>query len=325
LPSVKAEILEVLNSQPTISPEVTIPIDNASNNDNISEKYWHSGFVIENDNNNFTALACCFAIKRSILHTVFRWNWLTEEWNTVEQTKEELLVCTLTNSKYYKHARFTGTTSRKGYLLSRWKINGKELDLINIHLYHDDSNLVAFAKTPSQYAEKRKEALEEAIIHCNVDHKKPTILFGDLNWRLDLPATIAYLREKYSSDHDDESIVEISKDSIKFHKKIEAIKNLKFESWQEFTKFDVEKDTFNGKSKVITNCGILNEIPVTFPPTYPLGEHSAYNYKRAPGWCDRILFTEPCLSSGFWSSPTYELLTPQILGDHASVYLSFNL
>jgi len=107
LSSVKAEILEVLNSQPTISPEVTIPIDNASNNDNISEKYWHSGFVIENDNNNFTALACCFAIKRSILHTVFRWNWLTEEWNTVEQTKEELLVCTLTNSKYYKHARFT--------------------------------------------------------------------------------------------------------------------------------------------------------------------------------------------------------------------------
>jgi len=167
LPSIKAELLEVLNSQPTLSPEVTIPINNASNSncDNISEleSYWHSGLVIENDNNSFTALACCFAIKKSILHTVFRWNWLTEEWDTVEQTKEELLVCTLTNSKYYKHARFTGTTSRKGYLLSRWKINGKELDLMNIHLYHDDSNLVAFAKTPSQYAEKKKRSFRRSF------------------------------------------------------------------------------------------------------------------------------------------------------------------
>jgi len=182
--SIKTQLLEVLNSQPPSSPEVTIPLFyNSSNNinqknhDNLSEldkqdRYWHSGLIIENDNNNFTALACCFAIRQSILHNVFRWNWITEDWNSIDQTKEELLVCTLTNSKYYKHARFTGTTSRKGYLLSRWKINGKELDLINIHLYHDDSNLIAFAKTPSQYAEKRKEALEETLIHCNIDKKK---------------------------------------------------------------------------------------------------------------------------------------------------------
>jgi len=169
---------------------------------------------------------------------------------------------------------------------------------------------------------KRKEALEEALINCNVDQRKPTIIFGDLNWRLDLHATITYLREKYSSD---EPIVEIAKDSIKFHHKIECIKNLTFESWKEFTKFDIEKDTFNVDNKAVKNSGILKEIPVSFAPTYPLGEHAIFNSKRAPGWCDRILFTEACLSNGFWSTPIYNVLNTQILGDHSAVYLSFKL
>lgn len=33
--------------------------------------------------------------------------------------------------------------SRKGFLRSRWSVNGTVFDLINIHLFHDASNFVA--------------------------------------------------------------------------------------------------------------------------------------------------------------------------------------
>ena len=33
--------------------------------------------------------------------------------------------------------------SRKGYLRTRWQLNGTTFDLVNIHLFHDASNFVA--------------------------------------------------------------------------------------------------------------------------------------------------------------------------------------
>jgi len=36
--------------------------------------------------------------------------------------------------------------SRKGFLRTRWSINGTVFDLINIHLFHDASNLIAMEK-----------------------------------------------------------------------------------------------------------------------------------------------------------------------------------
>ena len=33
--------------------------------------------------------------------------------------------------------------SRKGYLRTRWRIRGTEVDLVNIHLFHDACNMIA--------------------------------------------------------------------------------------------------------------------------------------------------------------------------------------
>lgn len=44
---------------------------------------------------------------------------------------------------------------------TRWLFNDSQpLDLVNIHLFHDASNLVAMEKTPSPYAQNRQQALE---------------------------------------------------------------------------------------------------------------------------------------------------------------------
>lgn len=54
--------------------------------------------------------------------------------------------------------------SRKGFMRTRWLLNDNQpLDLVNIHLFHDASNLVAMKTTPSPYAQNRQKALEFAL------------------------------------------------------------------------------------------------------------------------------------------------------------------
>lgn len=43
--------------------------------------------------------------------------------------------------------------SRKGYLLTRWQLGGgggAVLDLVNVHNFHDESNLAALAAGPAR-------------------------------------------------------------------------------------------------------------------------------------------------------------------------------
>jgi len=91
---------------------------------------------------------------------------------------------------------------------TRWLFNdNKPLDLVNIHLFHDASNLVAMETTPSPYAQNRQRALEftlhkiklpligtleqsqqttDADTHADV----PMFIFGDFNFRLDTSKVI---------------------------------------------------------------------------------------------------------------------------------------
>ena len=40
--------------------------------------------------------------------------------------------------------------SRKGFLHTRWQLAGRPVDLCNVHLFHDDSNLTALQRNPSE-------------------------------------------------------------------------------------------------------------------------------------------------------------------------------
>lgn len=111
--------------------------------------------------------------------------------------------------------------SRKGFMRTRWLFNDRQmLDLVNIHLFHDASNLVAMEATPSPYALDRQRALdftlrkiseplkieEDILEKCEKFASNPTIetdndeessnlqvplfIFGDFNFRLDTKKVI---------------------------------------------------------------------------------------------------------------------------------------
>ena len=58
--------------------------------------------------------------------------------------------------QYFPESRW----SRKGYLRTRWRFSPEAIvDLVNIHLFHDASNLKSVESVPSIYVNYRKRAL----------------------------------------------------------------------------------------------------------------------------------------------------------------------
>lgn len=49
--------------------------------------------------------------------------------------------------------------SRKGFMRTRWEINKTVFDVVNIHLFHDASNLAASEQSPSDYSKTRRHVL----------------------------------------------------------------------------------------------------------------------------------------------------------------------
>lgn len=78
--------------------------------------------------------------------------------------------------------------SRKGFMRTRWNLNGTKFDLVNIHLFHDASNLIALKESPSPYCMNRQNALKYTLDRFINDEfeKLPCFLFGDLNFRYDI-------------------------------------------------------------------------------------------------------------------------------------------
>ena len=75
--------------------------------------------------------------------------------------------------------------SRKGYLRTRWTLAGTPLDLVNIHLFHDASNLVSLEAVPSVYSRHRRRALAYVLDRLNNGDRLPYFVFGDFNFRLE--------------------------------------------------------------------------------------------------------------------------------------------
>ncbi|KAF2361895.1 Endonuclease/exonuclease/phosphatase, partial [Trinorchestia longiramus] len=85
--------------------------------------------------------------------------------------------------------------SRKGFMRTRWRIYGTELDLINIHLFHDASNFLAMKECPSVYTLNRRRALNHALDRFQNDSlpNVPFFIFGDFNFRLNTKSVIENL------------------------------------------------------------------------------------------------------------------------------------
>lgn len=135
----------------------------------------------------FQALGNLYFISKSV-KSLKTWNFLTHEWEPVDgknihtgnietvPTKEKskfpqnffpevrqfiyfLKVLETLNNWQTFFLYFQCKWSRKGFLRTRWSINGSIFDLVNIHLFHDASNLAACQEYPSVYCKSRRRAL----------------------------------------------------------------------------------------------------------------------------------------------------------------------
>ena len=59
-------------------------------------------------------------------------------------------------------------SSRKGFTHTRWMINGKQIDLLAVHLLHDADNVAAAVPPPSPYAVERAAMLKRSWAHPRV-------------------------------------------------------------------------------------------------------------------------------------------------------------
>lgn len=88
---------------------------------------------------------------------------------------------------------------------TRWNLQGTKFDLVNIHLFHDASNLIALKESPSPYCKNRQSALKYTLDRFVEDEfeKLPCFIFGDLNFRLNISEIVKRLTahcEQVNSD-----------------------------------------------------------------------------------------------------------------------------
>uniref|UniRef100_A0A8C6VY89 inositol-polyphosphate 5-phosphatase n=1 Tax=Nothobranchius furzeri TaxID=105023 RepID=A0A8C6VY89_NOTFU len=236
--------------------------------------------------------------------------------------------------------------SRKGFMRTRWLIHNQGVDLVNIHLFHDASNLIACNSSPSVYSGNRKNALRYVINRISDSRftALPFFLFGDFNFRLDTLSVVEHLSietemqtVKKDSTNEVEKIICEEKDST--HQLVLHIEEKLFEYLHEaFFREDNGKALLKYDKEVQAFCDIIREVDITFPPSYPYSEDhnqpTRYMNTRCPAWCDRILMSHTADDLIHWSdddeeeekSVVYNTVGPNVcMGDHKPVFLFFQL
>lgn len=300
---------------------------------------------LDNDSNDitlFTALGTLYMFHKS-LPSIYCWDFMEKNYKLVtdrqvffKNFKDSTCILRVKYPKeYFPDQRY----SRKGYLHSRYLIGSKQLDLINIHLFHDASNFVA-RESPHYYSEKRRNALNYVIDKLKKDNpdivNNPCYIFGDFNFRLNTKDVIEYIcggtmKQETRDDQGQLKSMAFTRSSdreIVLHleiKKFDYFDMGKFtmQAGREFRKFDVECVEF---------VGDMHELPIRFPPSYPYSEDimkgSHFLGTRCPSWCDRI-FAMPNGMKHIKESPiepVYNSLSPDTcVGDHKPVFLAFTM
>ncbi|XP_028966673.1 type I inositol 1,4,5-trisphosphate 5-phosphatase [Galendromus occidentalis] len=165
------------------------------------------------ETSKFTALGSFYFVHKSVADQICIWNFKKAAFEPVPEyafyAEEDLdLVPTVHKYKFTQDMTPMHRPSRKGFLRTRWQIHAQEppIELVNVHLFHDESNFMAMQQFPSMYTESRRNALQFTLRRIGSDRddnseaettKEPVafFIFGDFNFRLDLGAVVSWLSE----------------------------------------------------------------------------------------------------------------------------------
>ncbi|XP_076251749.1 inositol polyphosphate-5-phosphatase A isoform X1 [Rhynchophorus ferrugineus] len=287
---------------------------------------------------NFTALGSLYFIHESLDASI----WDFEQSKFIPITDTQIFSGNIEAVPIKEKAKFPQAFfpeckwSRKGFMRTRWSISGTVFDLVNIHLFHDASNLVAMSAYPSVYCKNRRHALEHTLhkFHNDQYDNVPYFVFGDFNFRTDTEGVIKKLtsgltktrvQNTRNNDHtklqftnqDDNLVLSIGKKEFS-HSDHETI----FVNYDWLRMFDKETEAFKD---------ILSEYPINFAPSYPFEEQltkaSSYMPTRCPAWCDRVLLSNSAKKIVNEEQPIeYGLMgLHTCMGDHKPVFLKVKL
>ncbi|KAJ3603981.1 hypothetical protein NHX12_028722 [Muraenolepis orangiensis] len=234
--------------------------------------------------------------------------------------------------------------SRKGFMRTRWNIHNQGLDLVNVHLFHDASNLIACTASPSVYSQNRRKALGYVMdrMLVTLDSPLPFFLFGDFNFRLDTLCLVEHLStatDVHTVNKEDSNEVEkiTWEEKDNDHKVVLHIEAKQFDylhqaifredNGQALLKYDKEVAAFHD---------VVREEEILFPPSYPYSEDytepTQYMSTRCPAWCDRVLMSPSAhmflhrSGNNEDSGVIYDTLGSNVcMGDHKPVFLFFAL
>nr|XP_054364490.1 inositol polyphosphate-5-phosphatase A [Mirounga angustirostris] len=111
---------------------------------------------------HFTALGSFYFLHES-LKNIYQFDFKAKKYKKV--TGKEIYSDTLESTPMLEKEKFPQDYfpeckwSRKGFVRTRWCVADCAFDLVNIHLFHDASNLVAWETSPSVYSGIRHKAL----------------------------------------------------------------------------------------------------------------------------------------------------------------------
>ncbi|KAM9561052.1 inositol polyphosphate-5-phosphatase A-like isoform X1 [Oncorhynchus nerka] len=295
---------------------------------------------------HFTALGSCYFLHES-LKNIQQFDFKAKKFKKV--VGKEIYSDTLESTPMLEKEKFPQDYfpeckwSRKGFIRTRWALADCAFDLVNIHLFHDASNILAWEKSPSVYSGTRQKALGFVLDRITDQRfeKVPYFVFGDFNFRLDTrqvveslcsTATMQTVRLGDTNEVDKLIFRESENDRkvvLQLEKKLFNYINqdvFRENNGTLFLQFDSELSCFKER---------LHELEISFPPSYPYSEDSSqgkqYMNTRCPAWCDRVLMSATAKDlvlkpENEEKNLVYDNIGPNVcMGDHKPVYLSFRL
>ncbi|XP_041643541.1 inositol polyphosphate-5-phosphatase A [Cheilinus undulatus] len=295
----------------------------------------------------FTALGSMYFIHNS-LENIQQYDFDVQDFRVVSGQNKHVGsldgVNTVEKEKFPKNFWPDFKWSRKGFMRTRWIIHNQGLDLVNVHLFHDASNLIACNSSPSIYSANRKNALRYVINRISDGRFTPLpfFLFGDFNFRLDAQSLVQHLSNsadiqtvKKDSSNEVEKIICEEKDNdhqvlLHIEEKLFAYLHqavFREDNGRALLKYDKEVAAFHD---------VVREEEIKFPPSYPYSEENTkptqYMNTRCPAWCDRILMSHAAQEfihrrdDDDEKTVVYNTVGPYVcMGDHKPVFLFFSL